>query len=90
MAMAMEEAEGLERKDEDARQEIDEVAASGAAPEKAPATELRTDFSETAFWQPHLLLDDNGIPGLDNVLAALDAMETPPCSHDECPAADRR
>lgn len=39
-----------------------ELSVSGEAPtagSEAPV-ELRADFSETAFWQPHLLLDDDG------------------------------
>ena len=35
-------------------------AKGGEGAVEAPETELRSDFSETAFWQPHLLLDDDG------------------------------
>jgi uncharacterized protein YfaS (alpha-2-macroglobulin family) len=54
------EGEALERKTEDDRLDLDEVATSGAAQQEEPAVELRSDFSETAFWEPHLRLDDDG------------------------------
>ncbi len=33
---------------------------AGQQPEPQPAVELRSDFSETAFWQPHLLTGEDG------------------------------
>ena len=55
----------------EAREEVTEVTAESPAladreaetgPEEAPAEErtLRTDFSETAFFEPHLLTDEDG------------------------------
>ena len=42
----------------------DEIGVEGKATNGGAATagevELRSDFSETAFWQPHLLLDEDG------------------------------
>jgi len=38
------------------------VAISEPAEEPAP---LRTDFSETAFWEPHLLLDEDGMATIE-------------------------
>jgi uncharacterized protein YfaS (alpha-2-macroglobulin family) len=40
---------------------------AAAAPEPAgeAAVELRSDFSETAFFQPHLLLDEDGTAGIE-------------------------
>ncbi len=34
-----------------------------AEPEQGPAPELRSDFSETAFWQPHLIAGQDGDSG---------------------------
>jgi uncharacterized protein YfaS (alpha-2-macroglobulin family) len=54
----MEEAEGL---GQDARKvDLDEASnlAQGGAEE--PGVELRSDFSETAFWEPHLRLSGDG------------------------------
>jgi hypothetical protein len=37
-----------------------EIPKPSSLSEPAPATELRTDFSETAFWQPALVTGDDG------------------------------
>lgn len=37
-----------------------EVKDSGAAPEAMPDVPMRSDFAETAFFQPHLLCDNDG------------------------------
>jgi uncharacterized protein YfaS (alpha-2-macroglobulin family) len=37
-----------------------EASSATVATEPDEPVELRTDFSETAFWQPHLLLEDDG------------------------------
>ncbi|MBN2319183.1 MAG: hypothetical protein JXR49_08895 [Acidobacteria bacterium] len=42
---------------ESARMEEDK---SGTMDSGAPAIELRSEFSETAFWEPHLLTDEDG------------------------------
>jgi uncharacterized protein YfaS (alpha-2-macroglobulin family) len=57
--MVAEEAEALGREGED-KFDLDEVAASGEASAEEPTVELRSDFSETAFWEPHLELEDDG------------------------------
>ncbi len=58
-AAAMEDA-ALSR-DEMVEGEAMKVAQGGDEPEAAPVEgELRSDFSETAFWEPHLLLDADG------------------------------
>lgn len=42
----------------------DKEEARTAAPE-APAAELRSDFAETAFWQPHLLTGPDGTASIE-------------------------
>lgn len=50
-----------EEQDQVARQKRAEPAAKPASPTAEPAsTPLRSEFSETAFWQPHLLTDADG------------------------------
>jgi len=59
MPMAAEEAEALGQEGED-QFELDEASVGGQPPADEPAVELRSDFSETAFWEPHLRLEDDG------------------------------
>jgi uncharacterized protein YfaS (alpha-2-macroglobulin family) len=59
MPMAAEEAEVLAQEGED-KFDLDEVAGAGEPAAEEPAVELRSDFSETAFWEPHLELEDDG------------------------------
>ncbi|MDX1501468.1 MAG: alpha-2-macroglobulin family protein [Thermoanaerobaculia bacterium] len=40
--------------------EIEDAAAGDAEPSAEPAVELRQEFAETAFWEPHLTLGDDG------------------------------
>ncbi|MBI2568150.1 MAG: hypothetical protein HYV63_14065 [Candidatus Schekmanbacteria bacterium] len=54
-----------EKKKEARKSEVPAPAESGAATPAAPppapeAPQIRTDFSETAFWEPHLLVNGNG------------------------------
>jgi uncharacterized protein YfaS (alpha-2-macroglobulin family) len=58
MVMADAEMDALEAKDE--AFELEGSVATGAGGEAEPEVELRSDFSETAFFKPHLLLDDDG------------------------------
>lgn len=44
----------------DAVQVAEEITVAAAAPEAQLAEALRTEFAETAFWQPHLLTGDDG------------------------------
>ena len=53
------EAPMMDAVDESAAMPREEMDASGGGQDEAPM-ELRSNFSETAFWQPHLLLDDDG------------------------------
>ncbi len=39
---------------------LNQVSGAAATSAEEPAVELRSDFSETAFWEPHLLLSDDG------------------------------
>ena len=57
--MPAEEAEGLGQF-VGGKLDRDEAAGAGEVTTKEPVVELRSDFSETAFWQPHLLLDEDG------------------------------
>ncbi len=59
--MAAEESAEFKREGETSRNlaDADRSAAGGTDPPNA-AVELRSDFSETAFWEPHLLLNDDG------------------------------
>jgi len=41
------------------------VAGAGAAAAPVPAVPLRSDFSETAFWQPHLLTAADGTAAIE-------------------------
>ena len=42
------------------RSDLDEAENDGAGPTETPAAEIRSDFSETAFWEPHLRLSEDG------------------------------
>jgi uncharacterized protein YfaS (alpha-2-macroglobulin family) len=57
MADAAEEAPAERERDE---AKLEEIAVTGEVPAAEQPVELRTDFSETAFFSPHLLLDDDG------------------------------
>ena len=57
--MVSEEAQELAQVGKD-RQDRDEAMDVGSTAGEESATELRSDFSETAFWEPHLRLDDDG------------------------------
>jgi uncharacterized protein YfaS (alpha-2-macroglobulin family) len=57
--MPEEEAEVARQEGED-KFDLDEAAAVGEPTAEEPAVELRSDFSETAFWEPHLRLEDDG------------------------------
>jgi len=60
-AAPMEEAEvTLESKSEGLASQLADKDATVSGGESEPAVELRADFSETAFWEPHLLLADDG------------------------------
>jgi uncharacterized protein YfaS (alpha-2-macroglobulin family) len=56
--MAEEEADEAKRKDE-GRAVLNQVGGAAATSAEEPAVELRSDFSETAFWEPHLLLSND-------------------------------
>ncbi|HSL19744.1 MAG TPA: alpha-2-macroglobulin family protein, partial [Methylomirabilota bacterium] len=58
MADEVGEADALEMRQGMPREET--VATGGAGAAEEPPMELRSDFAETAFWRPHLLLDDDG------------------------------
>ncbi len=51
-----------EPKRELAKSRAETMVSAEAAEEPAP---LRTDFSETAFWEPHLLLDRDGVATIE-------------------------
>ena len=59
-------AEAAVADDSAAGMELEGIVATSEAPleptdgGKPPAAELRTDFSETAFWEPHLITADDG------------------------------
>jgi uncharacterized protein YfaS (alpha-2-macroglobulin family) len=57
--MAEEEADEAKRKDE-GRADLNQVGGAATTVGEEPSVELRSDFSETAFWEPHLLLSDDG------------------------------
>jgi uncharacterized protein YfaS (alpha-2-macroglobulin family) len=57
--MVAEEAEVLSQEGLD-KNELDEVTGAGEATPEDDAVELRSDFSETAFWEPHLRIDGDG------------------------------
>jgi len=57
--MVAEEAEALTREG-NVRQDLDEASNVAAGGGEEPAAELRSDFSETAFWEPHLRIDADG------------------------------
>jgi uncharacterized protein YfaS (alpha-2-macroglobulin family) len=54
---SLEEAEGLEK--DGGRADLDEASNVAQAAANDAAVELRSDFSETAFWEPHLRLEDD-------------------------------
>ena len=57
--MALEESVSLESK-EDAGRDAPAESEGGEGDEAQPGEALRSDFSETAFWKPHLLLEEGG------------------------------
>jgi uncharacterized protein YfaS (alpha-2-macroglobulin family) len=57
--MVAEEAEGLGQV-VGGKLDRDDTAGTAEVTTKEPAVELRSDFSETAFWEPHLTLDEDG------------------------------
>jgi uncharacterized protein YfaS (alpha-2-macroglobulin family) len=57
--MVAEEAEALAQ-DGNELIELDEVTGAGEAAPEDGAVELRSDFSETAFWEPHLRIEGDG------------------------------
>ncbi|MBN2360142.1 MAG: hypothetical protein JXR83_11875 [Deltaproteobacteria bacterium] len=59
MAMPASPAASVTR-DEAPAEKSAEEADGTRGPAEAPAVELRSDFSETAFWQPHLLVGGDG------------------------------
>jgi uncharacterized protein YfaS (alpha-2-macroglobulin family) len=68
-AARLEEADQVRSNEAEAKDEKGKLAKTladkpdeAAAPDAAP---LRSDFSETAFWQPHLLLDRDGTASIE-------------------------
>ncbi|MFV2073872.1 MAG: alpha-2-macroglobulin family protein, partial [Thermoanaerobaculales bacterium] len=59
-AMAMDAVEDSKAEGEERLQERLDVESAGSGVGPEAAVELRSDFSETAFWEPHLLLGDDG------------------------------
>jgi uncharacterized protein YfaS (alpha-2-macroglobulin family) len=59
-AVPMPAAEGETLEEADEMAILDQAAAEPGGGAEEPAVELRTDFSETAFWEPHLELSEDG------------------------------